>query len=108
MTAWLLSLGKTIQTPAVDEEEIEPAIVIVVIKCEPAACGFEQVFIPALRAIGGCDGKAGLSGDVDVAHAEWSTFNRRLRARRRWCGLGLVTALLGAYPLLRKRCLLQR
>src|SRR5271154_5482384 len=108
MTTWLLPFGETVQTPSVHHEEVEPAVVIVVVKREPAACGFEQVLIPALRAIGRCEGKAGLPGDVDEANAQWSTFNRRLRARGRWCGLGLVTALLRAYTLLRRRCLLQR
>src|SRR5271154_5178681 len=109
MTAWLLSLGETIQTPAVDHEKIEPAVVVIVVKRKPAACGFQKVLILALRAVRRCDGEAGLLCDVDEADAEWRTFDRRLRARGRRCGFCVVTALLRTDTFLRRlRLLLQR
>src|ERR1700678_3238004 len=108
MTAWLLSFGEAIETPAVDEEEVEPAVVVIVVKRQAAACGLQEVLILALRAVGCCDVEAGLLCDVDVADAKRGAFDRRLRARgrrRRFC---IVGALLRANRLLQRLRLLQR
>src|SRR3984885_5894243 len=108
MTAWLLSFGEAIETPAVDEEEVEPAVVVIVVKRQAAACGLQEVFILALCTVGCCDVEAGLLCDVDVADSERRAFNRRLRAGWRWRGLCLVSALLRANGFLWRLCRLLR
>src|ERR1700677_5259119 len=104
MTAWLLSFGEAIETPAVDEEEVEPAVVVIVVKRQAAACGLQEVLILALRAIGCCDVEAGLLCDVDVADAERRAFTRRLRAGWRWHRLCVVGGLLRANGFLWRLC----
>src|SRR5258708_19319152 len=44
MRRWLLSGGKTFQAPAVYQKNIQPAVVVVVIKSDAATCGLQQVF----------------------------------------------------------------
>ena len=39
--------GKAFQAPAVDQEEVEPAVVVVVVEGQAAAGGFEQIFVLA-------------------------------------------------------------
>ena len=41
----LLARGETFQTRAVDQENVDPAVVIVIIKGDATAGGFEKVFV---------------------------------------------------------------
>jgi len=45
VTRGLLALGKAFQTPAVYQENVEPAIVVVVIERYSTACRLQQVFV---------------------------------------------------------------
>jgi len=49
----LLSGGKSFEARAVDEKNIEPAVVVVVIERDSAAGSFEQVFVLIFTAEGG-------------------------------------------------------
>src|ERR1700722_20376220 len=104
MTAWLLPFGEAIETPAVDEEEVEPAVVVIVVKRQAAACGLQEVLILALRAVSCCDVEAGLLCDVDVGESERRPPNRRPRAGRRWRRFCFVGALLRANGFLWRLC----
>ena len=66
----LVALGKAFETPAVDEEDVEPVVVVVVKEGGAAAGGFEQVFVAVLAAEDGFDVEAGLFGHVDKLDAE--------------------------------------
>ena len=45
-----LSRGKPFQSRAVHQENIQPAIVVVVIECDAAASRFQQIFVLVLAA----------------------------------------------------------
>src|ERR1700723_4324744 len=100
MTAWLLPFGEAIETPAVDEEEVEPAVVVIVVKRQAAACGLQEVLILALRAVSCCDVEAGLLCDVDVGESERRALNRGLRAGRGGGRVCFVGGLLRAHGVL--------
>ena len=51
----LLSGGKSFEARAVDEKNIEPAVVVVVVERDSAAGGFEQIFIFVFTAENGLD-----------------------------------------------------
>ena len=88
------AFGESLQTPAVHEEQIQPAIVVVVVEGEAAASGFEQIFVVTFPAVDGLDVEPGLLHDVDEADAQRRAFNRRLGTRRRRRGLRVVASLL--------------
>ena len=46
----LLAGWKAFESSSVDEEDVEPAIVVIVVKGDAAACGFEQVFVLVFAA----------------------------------------------------------
>src|SRR6202034_1051210 len=76
----LLACGETFQTPSVDQEHVEPAVVIVIVKGKTAAGGLEKIFVPAFAAIGGFHSQSRLLNDIDEADAERRAFNGRLGA----------------------------
>jgi hypothetical protein len=49
MAMRLLALGESFEAPAVDEKEIEPAIVVVVVEGEAAAGGLKQILVLLIR-----------------------------------------------------------
>ena len=53
MAAGLLAGGEAFETPAVDEEEVQPAVVVVVVEGDAAAGGFEEVLVGELAAVDG-------------------------------------------------------
>ncbi len=67
-----LALGKAFDTGAVDEEDIDPVVVIVVEESYAAACGFEEISVFVFATVDGFGVEAGLAGDVDEADAERS------------------------------------
>jgi hypothetical protein len=75
MTAGLLACGKPFEPPSIDQEDILPAVVVVVVEREPAAGSFEEIFIGELAAVDGLDVKAGLGGDIDEADAKRCAFD---------------------------------
>src|SRR5277367_3099384 len=76
MTTGFLPGRKAFESPAIDEEEIEPAIRVVVVEGEPAARGFQQIFVGFLAAVDGLDGKAGLLHDVSEADTQRRSLKR--------------------------------
>ena len=78
MANWLVAFGKAFEPPAVDEENVDPVVLVVVEKGCAAARGFKQIFVAVLAAEDGLDVEAGFFGHVDKLHAE-----RRARHGRR-------------------------
>ena len=91
MAVRLLPGGKALQAPAVDQKNIQPAIVVVVVERQPAAGGFEQILVLALAAVNGLHGQAGFLHHVDKADAQRSAFDRRLRTRSAGIGFRIVS-----------------
>ena len=56
----LLAFGKAFEAPAVDEEDVDPVVLVVVKEGGAAAGGFKQVFVAVLAAEDGLDVEAGL------------------------------------------------
>jgi len=51
---------KSFQPPAINQENIQPAILVEIVECQTATRRFEKVFVRPLSAIDGLDRKAGL------------------------------------------------
>ena len=105
MGAGFLASGKAFEAGAVDEEDVEPAVVVVVVKSYAAAGGFEEVFVFVFTAEDGFGVEAGFFGDVYEVYAErrscygWSR-GRRTRGSGRLASLtgkcGCCVSLRGA------------
>ena len=65
-----LACGKTFESRAVHEKNIEPSVVVVVVEGDAAAGGFEKIFVFVFAAEDGLGVEAGFAGDVDEADAE--------------------------------------
>jgi len=65
-----LAFGEALQTCAVDEEDVEPVVVIVVVEGDSAAGGFEEILVLELASVDGLGVEAGLAGYIDEADAE--------------------------------------
>src|SRR5580658_3920192 len=89
------ALGESLEAPPVHKEDVEPAIVVVVIEGEAAASGFEKIFVFTDAAEDGFDVEARAFDDIDEGNAEGCTFNGGFRTGRRRSGLGVVAALDG-------------
>jgi len=50
MRSGFLSFGEAFESGAVDEEDVEPAIVVVIIEGDPAAGSLEEIFIFVLAS----------------------------------------------------------
>jgi hypothetical protein len=70
MRMWFLIVGETFQAPAVDQENIQPAIVVVIVESDSAAGGLKQKFILVFAAEDRFCVEAGFFGDVQKAYAE--------------------------------------
>src|SRR5580698_7131809 len=70
MTMRLFAFGESFQPPSIYQEEVQPAIVVVVI-----------------------EGEAGTLDYIHEADTEWCAFDRRFRTRRRRSGLSIIAAL---------------
>ena len=86
---------KSFQPPAVYQEDIQPSVVVVVVKSQAATGGFEQILVLVLTAVNGFDGQAGFFYNVDEADTQRSAFYRRFRTLRRRLRLGVIAALDG-------------
>jgi hypothetical protein len=103
-----LSLRETFEAPAVDQKNVEPAVVVVIVEGEAAAGGLEQIFILADGAVGRYDVQSGSLHDIHKADTEWRPFDWGFRSRRRRSGLGVVAALHGSFLLVLGSILLLR
>src|SRR6476646_10335854 len=76
MAGRLLACRKSRQRRAVNEEYIEPAVVVVIVKSDPAPGRFEKIFVFVLAAEDGFRVESGFSRDVH---------KRAAQLRRRGC-----------------------
>lgn len=77
MALRLLPFGKAIKTPSIDKENIEPVVVVVIVKGHSAAGRFEEVFISVFPAVNGLRIQAGLARYVNEADAQRSSCDWR-------------------------------
>ena len=70
MRSRLLPCGKTFQPPAIDQKNIQPAVVVVVVEGDAAAGGFEQILVFVFAAEDCFRVEAGFAGDVQEVDAE--------------------------------------
>src|SRR5213080_1321951 len=79
MGRWLLALGETFQARSVHQENVEPAVVVVIIKSNAAASGLKQIFVLVLVAVDCFGVQSGFAGDIDKTYAEIGVFGRGRR-----------------------------
>src|ERR1700753_279953 len=103
MTAGFLPGGKAFESPAIDQEEVEPTVGVVVVEGEPAAGGLQQIFVGFLAAINSFGGKACLLHNVSEADAQRCSLQRRFGAGRWRSRLSVVASFLRADFLLWRR-----
>ena len=65
-----MSGGKTFEAPSVDEKNIQPAVVVVIVESNAAAGGLEEIFIFVFAAEDGLGVEARLASNVDEAAAQ--------------------------------------
>ena len=83
MRGGLLAGGEAFEAPAVDQKNIQPAVVVVVVESDAAAGGLEQIFVLVLAAEDGFCVESGFPGDIHETDAKVRNgFCRRLRGRR--------------------------
>lgn len=83
MRSGLLAGGKTFEAPAVDEENIQPAVMVVIIESNATACGFKEIFIFVLAAEDGLGVESGFARDVQEGNAKIAGGSRSGNLRRR-------------------------
>src|SRR5579863_1271127 len=89
----LLAGRKSFEPPAVHQENIQPAVIVVIVECKATAGGLKKILVLALASIDGLVGQSGLFHHVHKAESERRAFYRRLRTGWRSLGLGVITAL---------------
>ena len=87
MTARLLTGGEAFQPPAVDQKDVLPAVVIVIVECQTATSGFQQIFVAAFAAVNGFYRQPCFLDNIHKTDAKRCSFHGRLRTL--WCGHGL-------------------
>ena len=76
------TFGEAFQAPSVDEEDVEPTVIVVIVEGDTAASGFEQVLVLVLAAVDGFDVEAGFFSYVDETESEVGGGFRRGRLGR--------------------------
>ena len=66
----LFAFRKTFEAGSVHEEDVEPAIVVVVVEGDTTSGGFKQVFILVLAAESGDGIQSGFFGDIDERNTQ--------------------------------------
>src|SRR5579875_1548993 len=89
-----IATGKPLKPPSIDQEKINPSIIVVIVEGEAATGGLQQIFVMAYAAIDCHCIQAGFLYDVVELHTQRSPRNRRFRARRRRRCNGIVAALM--------------
>ena len=90
MRRGLLASRKTFEAPAVDEKNVQPAVVVVIIESDAAAGGFEKVFVFVLATEDSFYIQAGLTPDVQEGNTEIvsrrsnGSLRRRHTLRKEW------------------------
>src|SRR6267378_1223374 len=78
---------KTFKAPAVDDKNIQPAVVVVIVESDAAARGFKKILVFVLAAEDGFGDQAGFTRDVEEGNAEILRGSYG-SGRRRSCALG--------------------
>lgn len=89
MRDWLASCRETFQPRAVDQEDIQPAVIVVIIEGDATAGGFEQVFVFVFAAVNRFRVEPRLFRDIQKADPDIST------RRRFWFRGGLLQQRMG-------------
>src|SRR5580704_6302397 len=93
MTMRLFAFGESFQPPSIYQEEVQPAIVVVVIEGEAATRRFQQILVFAHAAVDSFEVEPRTLDYIHEADTEWCAFDRRFRTRRRRSGLSIIAAL---------------
>ena len=99
------ALGEAFKAGSVDEEDVDPVVVVEVVKGDAAAGGFEQETVFVFAAVDGFGVQAGLPGDVDEGDAKRGAedgggglgcgLGLGVEGRAGADGIGLLRGLLG-------------
>src|SRR5690348_15003855 len=76
----LLPLGKSLQTPAIHEKNVEPVVVVVIVKGGAATGGFKKIFVFVFAAVNRFRIQTGFASDIQKADADFF-WRRRIRIR---------------------------
>ena len=82
MRVRFLALRKTFQAPSVYQENIQPAVIVIVIESDAATSCFEQIFVLVFAAEYGFRVQPGFLGDVQEVDAELRRSGRGSRFLR--------------------------
>jgi hypothetical protein len=92
---------EALQPPAVDQKDVQPAIVVIVVKRHAAAGSFEKIFVLPLAAIDSFRVQSSLRGYIDELQSQRRSRNRRNWPRWRRHRLRLIDRLRAAHLALR-------
>src|SRR5439155_1759819 len=70
MIGGFLTGGKIFEAPAVDQKNVQPAVVVVVVERDAAAGGFEKIFVLVLAAENGFGVESGFTRNIEEGNAE--------------------------------------
>ena len=103
-----LSFGEAFQSGTVDQEDVEPIVVVVVVEGHAAASCLKEVFVFVLATVDRLCVEARLTRYVDKAHSERSAGDRRwealwVQAGVRRCRLDAILPESGRLGILRSR-----
>jgi len=78
MAGWLFRFGKSFEMLAIHEEDVEPSIVVVVVKCDSAAGCLEKIFVLLHSTENGLGVQTCLASNIDERNTE------RIQCFSRW------------------------
>jgi hypothetical protein len=70
MRSAFLSSGKSFETPAIHQKNIQPAVVVEIVESYAATGGLEEIFVLVLPTENRFGVEAGFARDVEKCHAE--------------------------------------
>ena len=97
MRSGLFAGGEAFEAGTVDEENVEPAVVVVVVEGDTTSGGLEEIFVFVLAPEDGFGVEPGLASHIEKSNAEigrWCRNGRELGRRR---GV-LLRACQGRFP----------
>jgi hypothetical protein len=70
MRSGFLARRKALQPPSIHQKNIKPAIIVIVVKSDSTASGFEQIFIFVFAAVDGLSIQTCRASDIDERRSE--------------------------------------
>ena len=64
MRSWLAAGGESFEARSIDQEDVKPSVVIVIVERHAAAGGLEQIFVLVLAAVNCLHVEAGFAADI--------------------------------------------